>query len=106
VAAAVDVPESIIVDPRPVAVDPDVGEESPVRRQVVLGGVPEAPRHARPRLLDDELAHRAVDRSAALVTHVRSDAGHGARKGGRLEGHPRRTADAATRYLCPTGVIH
>src|SRR2546430_905128 len=32
VAAAVDVPESIIVDPRPVAVDPDVREASPVRR--------------------------------------------------------------------------
>src|SRR6266566_2825987 len=106
VAAAVDVPESIIVDPRPVAVDPDGREASPVRRQVVLGGVPEAPRHTWPRLPDDELAHRAADRSAAFVTHVRSDAGHGARKGGRLERHPRRTADYAARYLCPTGVIH
>src|SRR5438132_6021588 len=106
VAPAVDVPESVIVDPGPVAVDPDVGDASPVRRQVVLGGVPEAPRHTWPGLPHDELAHRAADRSAAFVTHVRSDAGHGARKGGRLERHPRRTADDAARYLCPTGVIH
>src|SRR2546429_5755184 len=46
VAPAVDVPESVVVDPRPVAVDPDVWEASPVRRQVVLGGPPEAARHA------------------------------------------------------------
>src|SRR5438093_6713887 len=91
VAAAVDVPESIVVDPRPVAVDPDVWEASPIRRQVVLGGVPEAPRHPWPRLPDDELAHRAAHGAATLVAHVRSDAGHGARKGGRLERYPRRT---------------
>src|SRR2546421_1539369 len=60
VAAAVDVPESVVVDPGPVPVDPHVWETSPVRRQVVLGGAPEAARHARPRLPDDELAHRAA----------------------------------------------
>src|SRR6266480_6351408 len=106
VAAAVDVPESIIVDPRPVAVDPDVWEASPVRRQVVLGGVPEAARHAWPRLPHDELAHRAAHGTATLVDYIRRDAGHRAEEGRRLERCPGRAAEQSPGYFRAAGVIH
>src|SRR5207253_2719036 len=106
VAPAVDVPESVIVDPGPVAVDPDVGDASPVRRQVVLGGVPEAPRHARPRLPHDELAHRAAHGTTTLVDYIRRDAGHGAEEGRRLDRRPGRTAEQSPGYLGAAGVIH
>src|SRR5207253_1374599 len=97
VAPAVDVPEPVGVDPGPVAMDPDVGEALPVRRQVVLGGVPETPRHAWPRLPHDELAYRAAHGATTLVDHLHGDAGHGAGEGRRLDRRPgsparRRTA--------------
>src|SRR5439155_24627238 len=106
VAPAVDVPEPVGVDPGPVAMDPDVGEALPVRRQVVLGGVPETPRHAWPRLPHDELAYRAAHGATTLVDHVHGDAGHGAGEGRRLDRRPRRTAEQSPGYLGAAGVIH
>src|SRR6266699_4033272 len=104
VAPAVDVPESVIVDPGPVAVDPDVGDAPPVRRQVVLGGVPEAPCHAWPRLPHDELAHRAAHGTTTLVDYIRRDAGHRSGEGRRLERCPGRAAEQSPGYFSAAGV--
>ena len=50
VRAALDEPEAVVVDVRPVAVDPDVGPARPVRLLVALRVAPEPRGHARPRL--------------------------------------------------------
>src|SRR5438105_14429611 len=67
VAPAVDVPKPVVVGSRPVALDPDVREAPPVRRQVALVGVPEAPPHARPRFPHDEFAYRPWHPAHTLV---------------------------------------
>src|SRR6266436_2263121 len=55
VAAALDVPEAVVIDARPVAVHPDIGEPSPVGRDVLLWIAPEPTRHPRPGPANDEL---------------------------------------------------
>src|SRR5207302_9919364 len=65
VRAALDVPVARVVDACPVAMDPDVREPRPIRLQVAAlfaraRIAPEAARHARPGLADDQLAHRAA----------------------------------------------
>src|SRR5882724_8760755 len=92
VTAALDEPEAVTVDARPVSVHPDVRKPAPVRRQILLRIAPEPARHARPWLANDELAHRAAQRAAARVRHIGGDPGHGARKGRGLEWCPRRAA--------------
>ena len=56
-------PLAVLVDLRPVAVAPDAGEHRPVGLDVALGVAPDAARHARPRLLADELADLAAHRA-------------------------------------------
>src|SRR5439155_18023063 len=59
VGPAVEEPEPVGVDARPVAVDPDVREPTPVRVEVALRVLPDPARHARPGLLADQLADLA-----------------------------------------------
>src|SRR5260370_16464428 len=54
VAAAQNVPESIVIDRGPIAVDPDVGKSRPIGVDVTLSIFPEAARHSNPRLPDYE----------------------------------------------------
>ena len=68
VRAPVQEPEAVLVDGRPVAVDPDAGQPPPVRLEVALWVAPEAARHGGERLAADELAHVAgADERVALV---------------------------------------
>src|SRR6266850_8576701 len=60
VRASLDEPEAVLVDVRPVAVDPHVRPARPVGFLVALRVLPEALRHARPRRRDDELADLAA----------------------------------------------
>src|SRR5712664_4803106 len=105
VAAAFDVPESVVVDARPVTVHPHIRKAAPVGREVFLGIAPEPSRHAGPRLANDELAYRAAQRAALRVRDVGRDPRHWAGKRGRLERRPRRAAEDTTRALGAARVI-
>src|SRR5262245_3489399 len=85
VAAAVEEPEAVVVDVRPVAVVPDAREAREVRVEVALAVVQEPLRHAGAGLLADEVADAAADRAAVLAEHVavHAKAGHAERR--RLE---------------------
>src|SRR6266446_10890837 len=105
VAAALDVPKAVAVYARPVAVHPDVRKPGPVRGQVLLRVAPESARHPRPRLADDELAHRAAQRMAVRVRHVGCDPGDRTGKRRGFERRPRGAAEDATRALRAARVI-
>ena len=106
VAAALDVPEAVVVDARPVTVHPDIREAAPVGRQVLLRIAPEPPRHAGPRLANDEFAEGTAQRAAPpRVRDVGGDPGHGAGERGRLERRPRRAAEDTAGALGAARVI-
>src|SRR6185436_17829075 len=83
VAAATDVPVAVVVDDRPVAVDPGAGEAGPVRLDVALRGVPEAAGHARLRRSDHQLAHLAAKWPALGIRDIRGRPRARAVEGGR-----------------------
>src|SRR5881409_3695985 len=103
VAAPLDVPVAVVIDARPVAVLPYATPATPIRREVatalVLRVLPEAARHPRPRLANDELAHGAAHRTAALVDDVGVHARHRSDERTRLDRRPGRAAHDASRYL-------
>src|SRR2546430_8128748 len=103
VAAPLDIPVAVVVDARPVAVLPYATPATPIRREVatalVLRVLPEAARHPRPRLTNDELAHGAAHRTAALVDDVGVHARHRSDERTRLDRRPGRAAHDASRYL-------
>src|SRR6185295_20159368 len=70
VGASVQVPVTVLVDRRPVAVRPDSGEAPPVRVEVTLVVTPDAARHPRPGAFADELAHFAAHGRAVRSVHV------------------------------------
>ena len=57
VGPTVEEPEPVLVARRPVAVDPDAREATPVGLEVPLRVAPDPPRHRGPRLAADELPH-------------------------------------------------
>src|SRR5438067_2407066 len=57
VGASVEEPLAVLVDARPVAVDPYAGPPTPVRVEVALRVTPHTARHRGPRLFADELPH-------------------------------------------------
>src|SRR3954452_7487793 len=80
VGAAVEEPESVLVDRRPVAVRPDPGEAAPVGLDELLRIAPEAACHARERPAADELADLAGadERAPVAVDHVHRHSERGA----------------------------
>ena len=60
VTAAEDVPESVIVDRGPIAVDPNVGKTRPITVEITLSIFPKPARHSDPRLADYQLADLAA----------------------------------------------
>src|SRR5206468_12175488 len=64
IAAAQNVPESIVIGRGPIAVDPDVGKSRPIGVDVTLSIFPEAARHSNPRLADYEFAD--LDRKSVV----------------------------------------
>src|SRR5258706_4244386 len=109
VAASLDVPVALVVDPRPVAVLPDAGPATPVGREVaaiVAGAVlPEAACHPRPGPPDHELAHRAAHGPPVLVDDVGVHARHRSDERARLDRRPGGAADDAAGDLGAAGVI-
>src|SRR5882762_1524917 len=95
VAAALDVPEAVAVDARPVAVHPDVRKPAPVRGHIFLRIAPESARHPWPRLANDELTHGPAQRTAVRVRYVGRDPGDRTGKRRGLERCPRRAAEDA-----------
>src|SRR5439155_20178401 len=70
VRPSADVPVAVVVDDRPVAVDPDRGHPAPVRLDVAIRVEPEATRHPRLGRPDDELADLAAERLAGRIDDV------------------------------------
>src|SRR4029077_2906360 len=109
VAAALDVPVALIVDARPIAVDPYALEARPIRLEVAailrLPISPEPARHARPGLANDELADRAAHRSTVLVDDVGVHARAWPDERARLDRRPRRASEDAARDLGAAGVV-
>src|SRR5437867_12653253 len=71
IAAAQNVPESIVIGRGPIAVEPDVGKSRPIRVDVTLSIFPEAARHSNPRLADYEFADFASHCFSIFVFDVR-----------------------------------
>ena len=69
VGAAENVPETIFINRSPIAVDPNVGESTPVGLKIAFRIFPETTRHADPRLTDDELAD--LVRAQTFLLHPR-----------------------------------
>ena len=63
VRAAEDVPQPVIVDGRPVAMDPDVFKTGPVGLKITLLILPEATSHANPGGPNHQLAHLVLSGS-------------------------------------------
>src|SRR5579859_4819802 len=95
VRASFDIPEAPFIYTGPIAMHPDVAKATPVCGEVLVGIAPEAARHTGPRLANDQLAHGAAERAALRVGDVSGNAGHGARKAGRLDRRPGRRAENA-----------
>src|SRR6185369_8647385 len=74
VRPAEDVPQAVVVDRRPVAVDPGVGEAGPVGFDVAIRILPEAAGHPDPWRTHDELADLVAYRPPQVVDDVRRDA--------------------------------
>src|SRR5919198_1583285 len=72
VGTAVQEPEAVLVDRRPVAVHPHAGQPRPVCVEKLLRVAPEATRHARERTAADQLADlaRADERPSLVVDDV------------------------------------
>src|SRR6185437_13810755 len=70
VGASVQVPVTVLVDRRPVAVRPDSWKAPPVGVEVTLVVTPDAARHSRPRPFADELADFAAHRRAVRSVDV------------------------------------
>ena len=92
VGAALDVPEAVVVDVRPVAVHPHVGPARPVRLLVALGVAPEALRHAGPGPRDDELAHLPAHRACRRRRSTRRPCRGRARERARLDRRDRESS--------------
>ena len=92
VRPAGDVPEAVVVDPRPVAMDPGPRQAAPVRFEIPIRVAPEALGHPGPRLADDQLPHLAPQRVAVGVHHV---GGHAGARAGERAGGDRRDRRAA-----------
>src|SRR5439155_16528616 len=99
VAPPLDVPVALVIDARPIAVDPGVRKARPIGLEIAafLGRriAPEAARHARPGLADDELAHRTAHGPALLVEHIRGHSRAWADERARLDRRPSGAADDA-----------
>ncbi len=85
VGAAEDVPHAVLVDGRPVAMDPHARPARPVGVEIALPVAPEAARHADPRGADDQLAHLPAHGLAVAVHHIGGHAGARRGEGGRLQ---------------------
>ena len=105
VGAAGDVPEAVVVDPRPVAVDPDPRQAAPVRVEIPIRIAPEALGHPGPRLADDQLPHLAAQRIAVRVHHVGRHAGARAGERARGDGRDGRAAHDPAADLGPARVV-
>ena len=70
IGAALDEPIAVLVDERPVAVDPRSRDARPVRLEVALAVLPEAAGHARQRLAQHQLANLATHGCPVRVDHV------------------------------------
>src|SRR5437773_2006652 len=105
VGSTLDVPVAGVVDQRPVAVDPDAREARPVGLDVAIRVTPEATRHARQRLADDELADDATDRHAVRADDVRGDADVRTTEGARPDGRQQVAGDDPAGHLGPAAVV-
>src|SRR5688572_326727 len=70
VRAAEDVPQPVVVDGSPVAMDPDAGKAGPVRLLVAFRVAPESTRHANPWRTHHELTNVIPHRLTLLVDDV------------------------------------
>ena len=84
VAAAEDVPETIVVHGGPVAVNPDIRETRPVGFQVALRIIPETARHADPRLPEDEFTDLPAHGVAGFVHDIGGHTGQRTAEGARF----------------------
>src|SRR6185312_2983381 len=100
-----DVPEAVIVDPRPVAVHPDVRPARPVGAEVTRVVAPEAARHADPGSANHQFADLAAHRLTGRIDHIGGHPRHRAGKGARLLRLDRDAADDAATDLGSTGVV-
>src|SRR4051812_34103408 len=106
VGASVQVPVTVLVDRRPVAVRPDPGEAPPVRVQVTLLVTPDAARHSRPRAFADELAHLAAYGRAVRSVHVHVLAEGRKAECDRLDRLRDARREEAGAYLGAAGAVH
>src|SRR5713226_7893126 len=85
VRATKNVPEAILIDRSPIAVDPDVGESAPVSLNIAIRIFPEAARHADPGFSYDEFAHLPADGLPFLIHDIGSDARNRSRESAGLK---------------------
>src|SRR4029450_7750475 len=100
-----DVPEAILVNIRPVTVNPDILPARPVGFEITVWVFPEASRHPRPGLRDHEFSHLSAPRLAPLVKAVRGHARNRPVEGAGLDGRVREAPENTTRDLRAPGVV-
>src|SRR5438445_8758290 len=105
VRTALEEPEAVVVDHGPVAVDPHARPARPVGLLVTRRIVPEALRHAGPRLRHHQLANLTAHGAAVVAEDVGRHSRDGPRERARLERRDRETAEDSTGDLGAAGVI-
>ena len=70
IGAAEDIPQAIIIDGRPIPVNPDIGKARPVSLEVAFRVFPKTASHTDPWFPHDQFANLVPNRATLLIHNV------------------------------------
>src|SRR5688572_1015815 len=106
VRAPDDVPQTVLIDHRPIAVYPNIGKTRPISLYVTLRVVPKSSRHADPRLAHDKLSDPLAHGPTFIVDHIGGHSGQRPGKGTRLDGRENIAHDDSARDFGPARIVN